>query len=137
MVNDILLYYKKPHLNICILIIIILFMLTLIILSYKIKTFDYYKVVGIIECEDKCTIKFSLPYNKIDILSKSPKILYQNKEYNIEDISYSEPYLNNDIPVEDIELISNIKKDDNLIEFSIIYNKQRIINKIKNLIERT
>lgn len=134
MLNKIVLLNKKPKKNIMYYWIFILMIITSIILSYKIKTYDSYLVTGLNKCEKKCVISFTLPYNKVDILSNKPKIEYLNKEYTIQKIFYQEPYLNNGVPYQDIEIEINLSDKNRLINFKILYNKQRIINKIKNII---
>ncbi len=130
--NKIILLNKKPQ-NYNMYIIIISFLLFISSL-WKIYTYDSYYLTGIITCNEECSIKASIPYNKIDIFNNS-KIEYQNKEYEIKEITYEEPYLNNSIPYEDITIKTDINSKDRLINFKIIYNKQRIINKIKNIMK--
>lgn len=135
MLNKIVFLNKKPKKHSIIYWILLIIIITSFFLLYKIKTYDSYLVTGINNCENVCIITFTLPYNKVDILSKKPKIEYLNKIYKIENINYLEPYLNNGIPYQDIELITKISNNNRLINFKIIYNKQRIITKIQNIIK--
>lgn len=135
MPNKIIMLNKKPKNYIVIYIIFITLLLTSILLSYKIKTYDSKNITGLIECSDTCKISITLQYNEIELLSKNPQIEYLNKKYNIENIEYNEPYLNNNIPYQDIILTSNLNlKETRIINIKIIYNKQRITTKIKNII---
>ena len=70
------------------------------------------------------------------ILDQQPRIEYQHKKIKIKKILYSEPYLSNSIPVSDVTIIVDDLSDNNIIEFKLEYNKQKIIKKIKNILER-
>lgn len=134
MTKKIILLNRKPKSQPLIFYGFSLLVVTSLFLSYFVKTYDSYKAYGIIKCNTDCSITITLPYNKVSILEVKPKIKYSNQIYNIEKISYEEPYLNNEIPYQDINIVSNIESEDKIIEFQILYNKQRIINKIKNII---
>lgn len=105
-----------------------------ILLSYQIETYSLYKTYGIINCNETCFITTTIQYDKLNILKLNPKIKYLGKIYDIEKIDYKEPYLNNGLPLQDIELTTNIKNESTIIEFSILYDKQRIITKLKKII---
>lgn len=112
-----------------------IFIFVLIGLSFYIKTFDTSKTIGIIKCDDVCEINLSLPYSKVDMLTyKDVHIKYHDSLYEIEDINYDEPFFNNDIPYQNVRIITNLKSKERIINFDILYNKQRIIEKIKKLI---
>ena len=134
MTNKIIFLNQKPKNHPLIYCVFSLLSLTSLFLSYFIKTYDSYKTYGIVKCDTKCSVNITLPYNKVNILNKESKIKYLNKEYNIEEIIYEEPYLNNEIPYQDINIVLEITGKDKIIEFQILYNKQRIINKIKEII---
>ena len=133
MLNKLILLNKKPnkHLKIYITIIILI----ILFLAYCIKnsTYDSYQTTGIVKCEEECFINITLPYDKVDILSKDPIISYQNNTYEINNIDYKEPYLDREVAYQDVELESFLKEE-RIINFNILYNKQRIISKIKNII---
>ena len=115
----------------------ILFFIAFIIslyFSYTFKTYDVYNTTGIVKCDEICGITVTLPYNKTDILTREPYIKFQDEKYYINKIEYEEPYLNNNIPLEDIILYTDMKTDAKIINFQILYNKQRIITKFKNII---
>ena len=100
-----------------------------------IKIYDSYYTTGLISCNEECNITVSLPYDKVDILKEDPHLEYLNKEYKVETITYNEPYLNNQIPYEDVVIKTNLKSEDKIINFKILYNKQRVISKIKNIVK--
>jgi len=129
--------YLKPKNN---KLIVFLFLTMILIVVYYIctkYTYDKKEIIGLNECNNKeCQIKITLNYQEIKILDQNPKIIYQNKEYIIKDITYNDAYLNNNIPVSDITIITEKITDNNIIDFKITYNRERIINKIKNIIER-
>ena len=57
-----------------------------------------------------------------------------DKKYKIEKIEYSEPYLNNNIPYQDIKIYTSLKTNEKIIKVKLLYNKQRIIKKILEII---
>ena len=98
---------------------------------------DKKELVGLNNCKNNsCQIKITLNYEDMKILDQNPSILYKKNKYKIKDIVYEEPYLNNGIPVNDITIITDNITNNKIIDFKIIYNNERIIKKIKNLIER-
>lgn len=135
MIEKLLLLKEKPSKNNIIYFIILIITITFLIISYYIKTYDCIKTTGIITCENNnCYIDITLSYDKIDILNQKPKIEYLNKEYSIISINYNEPYLNNNIAYQDIKLTTNLKTSNQIINFKILYNKQRIITKILDIL---
>ena len=134
--KEILYSIKPSHNRLFYLLFIILFG-TIIYYSLTNYTYEQKSVVGINECrEDSCEIKLTLNYEEISILNKNPIIYYNKKEYQIKSIKYDEPYLNNGIPSSDITIRTEKISDSNILEFSILYNKEKIAKKIKNIIER-
>lgn len=133
MINKIILIHKKPKKYILINIILIITLITSIILSYKYKTYNSFKVTGISKCLNVCKISTTLRYDQINKIDSNSKIEYKNKIYEINNIEYSEPYLNNNIAYQDIEIETSLKES-KIVEIKILYNKQRIIRKIINLI---
>lgn len=118
-------------------IISFLFLITLIFtisLSYFIETYDVYSTTGIINCEESCQISLTIPYDKIDFINNDSKLSYLNQEYKIINITYDEPYLNNNIPYEDVFIATDLQSQNKIINFQILSNKQRVITKIKNII---
>lgn len=134
MINKIILLNKKPNNNPIILFSIIL-LIIIILISIKLDTYDTYNLVGINECDEKCYIKTNIPYKKSNILSQNPSIKYNKKEYKIKDIIYNDIYIENNIPYQEILIEIDIEKNTKLMEFTISYNKQRIIKKIANIIK--
>lgn len=134
MINKTILLNKKPNNNPIIKISIFL-LIIIILISIKIDTYDTYKLIGIYECNETCVIKTNIPYDKISILSKNPSIKHNEKTYKIKDIIYNDIYIENNIPYQEILIEIDIEKDTKLMEFTISYNKQRIIKKITNIIK--
>ena len=134
MINKTFLLSKQPTKNYLFHIIIIIITLTSIIFSYSYKTYDSLNIVGIYKCEETCYIDTSLSYEDIIKLNNPSIFKYNNKTYIIEDIIYNEPYLNNNTIYQDIQITSNLKVNKKIIKIKILYNKQRIITKIKNMI---
>lgn len=110
------------------------FMVLVVILVFKVDVYDSTVAVGIISCSDSCKIEVTMPFDKIDSFNNEPFISYNNKSYDILNISYGEPYLNGEIALEDVVIETNLESQDKLINFKILSNKQRIIEKIKNII---
>lgn len=136
MINKSILLSKEPHSNKIFNILFIIILLTSILLSYTYKTYDSYSIVGLKECDDSCYITISLSYSEIKNINTSSIIEYKNKKYKINNITYSEPYLNNGIAYQDVSIYSNLNPEESIINMNILSNKQRIIIKIKNLIFR-
>ncbi len=135
--HKIILLSASPKKHPVIYVIFFIILITSLSLSFFIKTYSTYQTTGIIKCESTCEISITLPYNKTDILNGDSKIRYLNQEFEIEEVSYEEPYLNNGTPYEDVTIKANIKTQSKIVNFQILYNKQRIIEKIKEiLIER-
>lgn len=136
MSNKVVLLNKKVKSHLIIYLIIFIFFLTLTSLSYFIKTYDLLNVTGISECEEMCTINFSFPYSNVNVLEYDDlRLIYMDEIYEIKEIIYSEPYLNNGVPFQDIELVTSISgESEKIINFRLLYNKQRIIEKLKNVI---
>lgn len=134
MINKAFLISKKPKSNTLFHIIITIIALTSIIFSYSYKTYDSLNIVGIYKCEDTCYIDTSLSYEYITKLDNLSIFKYKSKIYKVEEIIYSEPYLNNGVPYQDIKIKSNLKVEGKVVNIKLLYNKQRIITKIKNII---
>lgn len=114
-------------------IILIMFLITLI-LSFKTNSYDKYKTIAITNnINNTCHLNVSIPYNKLNNIKQS-KIEYQNKQYIIKEISYNKTSIENNIPYEDITVTINTSCEDKIIDINILSNKQRIINKIINII---
>lgn len=134
MIQKLILLNQKPKNTPIISFLFIIVCIITICLSYFIKTYDIYPTTGIINCDKSCKISLTIPYDKIDFIKNDSKLKYLNQEYEIISITYDEPYLNNDIPYEDISIETNLQSQDKIINFQILSNKQRIITKIKNII---
>lgn len=134
MTKKIILLNKQPKRHPLIYVLTLFSIFLSLIISFFVKTYESYNTSGIIKCNGKCEILISMPYNKVDLFSQNPKINYLHKEYKISEIIYDEPYLNNNIAYEDIKIITDLSSDERLINIQLLYNKQRIITKIKNMI---
>lgn len=134
MLNKTYLLFQKPKSHKLLHVILFIITITSILLSYKIKTYDSLTIIGIYKCEETCYIDTSLSYEYLSKIDNNSIIEYKNKTYIIEDISYNEPYLNNNIAYQDIKITSNLKPQEDIINMKLLYNKQRIITKIKKLI---
>lgn len=116
------------------LLVLCTFLIIITLILYHTKAYSSIKISGIVECSETANIAFTLPYNQVDNLTNDAKLIYKNKEYKIEEIIYNEPYLNNNIPFQDIEIKTDMVCEEKIINFKVLYNKQRIINKIKHII---
>lgn len=126
-----LLYYKKPQKKLLKDILIIIIIITLIIIVFKIEVYEVKELTALYE--DK-TIKFPLDYQNIDMINNNSKIKYQDKTLKIENYKKGEPYLNNGIAYEDIEINTELETDSQIVNLKIYYQKERIIKKIKKII---
>lgn len=135
MIKKLLLLNQKPKKNLVIHLIFISLLITFLIIAYNYNTYDVYQTTGIMKCENNdCYITITMIYDKIDILNQNPKIEYLNKIYDIKSITYEEPYLNNNIAYQDLNITTNLQVNNQIINFKILYNKQRIITKIKEIL---
>lgn len=134
MINKIILLNTKPNNHFISYVLFFLLIITTLFLSIFTETYDTYNTTGIVKCIENCSISITVPYDKADIFSNKSYIKYQDKKYAINEIEYEDPYLSNNIPVEDITLQTDITTQNKIINFQILYNKQRIIKKIKNII---
>ena len=131
-------YEEEPKLKKSIYLIFIVIIISLLYYSTKNYTYDIKEILFINECnENECLLKTTLDYEEQKIINNKTIFVYKNKEYNVDNIEYEEPYLSNETPVTDITIKTDIKTDEKIIKVKVKYNKQRIIKKIKeNLIER-
>lgn len=124
----------NPHKhNLLFLLILLMFIFLWLVVS-NVKTFDTLTITGLIECKETCTISLTLPYDKIDIFNNDSFISYKNKNYNIKNLVYEDPYLNGEIAYQDIIFETNLSSSTKLINFTILSNRQTLIEKIKNII---
>ncbi len=117
-------------------IIIIAFLLFLLFISIIFKVYSSFKVTGVVTCEDKCYIETNLPVSKSKIINKKLNIVYENREYEVKEVFIENIIDNsNDIYLK-IKLDTSLELEkNNIIDFKIIYDKQRIITKIKNIMK--
>lgn len=133
--NKDILYFKTPK-KTKLPYLIFFSLIILIILSYHIKIYDAYKTIGIATCDNKCEIEINISNINSEILNNKLELEYKNKKYKVFKIITKDIYLENNIFYQKIiietELILN---DSNFIEFKLIYNKQRIVDKIINILK--
>ncbi len=117
----------KPKFKMIVFIIISLLFLILL-LTFKIKTYDNYQTKGYITCDNSCHLVVAIPSNikfqKIKVNNKNLKYRINKKELKIDEknlVSYFELVLD----------INDTYKDKEIVDINFYYNKQRIITKIK------
>lgn len=116
-------------------IITLIFLIILILLSYKIKTYDSLNVIAFTEQKNEtCYLEILVPSQKTEILNDK-RLLYKNKKYKINSIKYLERISENNILYEKIIVTSNLKCLNKIENIKLINNKQRIIKKIINTIK--
>jgi len=106
--------------------IFLLFLITVIYISYKVEVYDHYITKGYVECENTCKVVVVVPteitIQKIKYKNKNwkPKTLSKTMEIDEENvISYYLYNFSNDMNF----------KDKEIVELNFCYNKQRIIKK--------
>lgn len=119
----------KPKRLIILFILIILVIIVITIFIIKIKAYDNYQTKGYINCEKECFIETLIPtsiaYEKIKIDNKDITYSLINKEIVIDKENYISYYK--------ITLKSDLEYSNNeIIDINFYYNKQRIIEKIKD-----
>jgi hypothetical protein len=128
------LYYKKPNnKNIKDFLIIVLITI-LILLSLRLKTYEEKEIIAIYSCEEECLLSFPLSYQELEIINHNTIIKYQDKYINIENYTKGEPYLDNGIAYEDIEIKTSLETDNKIVKIKVYYKEERIIKKIIKLI---
>ena len=128
------LYYKKPKEKNLKDFLIIILLIGVIVLSIRMKVYEIKEIVAIYSCEEKCLLSFPLNYQELEIINNQTRIKYQDEFLNIETYNKGEPYLDNGIAYEDIEIETNIETDNKIVKLKIYYNKERIIKKISKII---
>lgn len=101
---------------------------------FKVKTFDSVLATGIVTCGEVCQVELTLSYDKTDALSNNPFISYNNEKYDIWNITYNEPYINGEMVYQDVKFETNLHSDKNLVNFKILSNRERIVDKVKRII---
>lgn len=135
MISKVLLLNKSPKKHPLIFLIFVSFILGLLTLTIVMRTFDTLEVSGIVVCEESCVISLTLPYNKVDVMARDDlKIEYDESMYEVQDILFDEPYLNGEVPCQDIKIKTDLESEERIINFKLLYKKERIIKKIKNVV---
>ncbi len=113
-------------------IIFITFIITLIILLNT-KHYDLISLDSIIKCDEICIIEVELPIKDVDY----KYITIDKTNYKIEEIEYSDPYINNNNAVQKISFsIKNINVNNQLKNINLLFNRDTLFNKLINTILR-
>ena len=119
----------KPRLGFIIFIFIIIALSFLLWYMYYKEIYDNFQTKGIVNCQESCQITAIIPTNinfiKIKLNNNYIKYKIANKELIIDDKNYSSYY---SITLNVEEKLTN----NEIVDLNFYYNKQRIINKIKN-----
>jgi len=109
-------------------------LISITIASFKIKTYDLYPIYA--EVTEDSSLKITMNYEDLEYLNKNTKIKYQNKYYDIQNISYEDIYIEGNIPYETINITVKLNLDgEKLVKVNLANNYKRIITKItKNII---
>lgn len=120
---------EKPKMGFIIVILILLILLILLIFICKKEIYDSYQTKGLVSCTDTCTITTSIPSNlEYDYIQVNNK--YLNYEILSEKLIVDEENL---ITYNQLTLSTELSLSNNeIIDLTIYYNKQRIITKIKD-----
>ena len=116
--------------------LIIIFILVLLIISYKLKIYSVYKTLAVINCEDTCYIETSIPSTKSELIDKYILIEYDNHKYQVNKVYLEDIISENDQLYLKVKIDSNLTTEKNkIINIKILYDKQRIITKLKNIMK--
>ena len=135
MYKKISLLNKKPNTS-KISLLIILFIVILLICSIKFKIYSTYRTLAVYECSDSCYINLNIPSTQSKIIEKDLEIFYNNKKYKVKKV-YLEDVINenNNIYLK-IKMDTELKLEkNNIIDVKIIYDQQRILTKLKNIMK--
>ncbi len=133
MIEKLILLNQKPKKNLFILLATLI-IISLVISSYFIKTYDVYKTYGYITCDDNCYINLSLSYDNLNKLTTKTLLEIDKEITKIDDIEYLDISLENEIPYQNVR-IKTVKDKNKIIEIKLLNNKQRIIKKLYDLIK--
>ena len=131
--NKVILLNKKPNKHY--LYLLLIFLIFILILICTIHDFDSYKVVGLKNSNDTNKVSITIPYNKIDIFDYKLYVLYKNQKHYITDIKYGEVVFEDNVPFINVELTLDFDIDTEVVNFKILYNKERIIKKIIRIVK--
>ena len=120
---------ERPKIGFIIVIFILLILLILLIYMCKKEIYDSYQTKGLVSCTDTCTITTSIPsnleYEYIQINNKYLNYEILGLELIVDEenlITYNRLTLSTDLSLSNNEIV----------DLTIYYNKQRIITKIKD-----
>ncbi|MCI8670725.1 MAG: hypothetical protein HFI36_01665 [Bacilli bacterium] len=119
----------KPNKHIFLIVILLVVIIGFIIIIIKVQVSDNYQTKGYVDCTDKCVIKTAIPsyvsYEKLSINKKFKNFHILDKELKIDEEHFTSYY---EITIE----LEDVLNDKEIVELNFYYNKQRIIEKIKD-----
>ena len=128
-----LILYKKTNKHL--IYLFFLFLLFILVLILYTEDEDSYELIGLKNSNDTSYIDIIIPYNKVNIFEEKNYIIYNHEKHIIKDIKYGEITIIDNIPYINISLKPDFELEKEVIDFHVFYNRQRIINKIKNIIK--
>lgn len=133
-INNYKFIYKNPHFYITYILLSIIVLLSFLFLFTY--TYDKYITMSYITCTDKCLINSKIDSNINDF----NYVIIDNKKYLINDIVYSEAYIDKEVMklLQDIQIDVNLDESYNnkVEEIILLSNKQRMYKKIMNYFRR-
>lgn len=125
--------YLKPNKS-YLYVLLLLISILLFVISFLLFTYDYYKTVGFVTCEDKCSVSILLPYDNTSIVESNNLVYFDDVSYEFEYAYGDSEIIDNSTPLQEMLLNTDYVSDKKVVEVKFKYKKQRIINKIINYI---
>ena len=120
---------EKPKIGFIVTIVMTIILLMLLIYICQREVYDNYQTKGIVSCNEKCTITTVIPSNLNfeQVVVNNKNIHYEiiGKELRVDEKNYLSYY--------DLTLSTSLSFSNNeIVDLTFYYNKQRIITKIKD-----
>lgn len=125
--------YLKPNKSYSY-VLLLLISILLFVMSFLLFTYDYYKTVGFVTCEEKCSVSILLPYDKTFIIERNNSVYFDDASYEFKYDYGDSEIIDNSTPLQEVLLYTDYFSEKKIVEVKFKYNKQRIINKIINYI---
>lgn len=124
--NKIAFLKEKPKKLFLVSMLMLIFLVLILVISFKVEIYDHYLTKGYVDCEELCKIVVAVP-TEIDI----QKIKYKNKDFNANILSQSVEIDKEQVISYNLYNFANEMdfKDKEIVDLNFYYNKQRILKK--------
>ncbi len=121
--------YSKPKPSTVVILFYMIFLNLVIILALTKEVYSKIQVKGIVT---NSNIVIPTTLDNISKISISDKLKIDSKEYKFKILNYSELYTEGNVNIQDVIINSDVKnkKDNQVIDITFYYNKEKLIKKI-------